>query len=99
MTVHAQIAGREMDYIDGAWVDCDSAFALCNGGPRGAHSTVLEGRRAMREAVSDTMRELEREIHELTTATYCLPVHLGGVKGAYSELSEAITGEEHHWTR
>ena len=47
----------------------------------------------------EALKKLEREIYNLDIETAYLPVLLGYVQGAYSELSESITGEEHHWAR
>lgn len=47
----------------------------------------------------EALKRLEREIYNLEIETRCHPAHLGFIRGAYSELSEAIIGEEHHWAR
>jgi hypothetical protein len=47
----------------------------------------------------EALRKLGREIRLHYNATICLPVYIGGITKAYNDLWEAITGEEHRWTR
>ncbi len=96
MTARAQIGDREMNYIDGSWLDSESALSRSSS-EGGACFTVLEAQRAMREAVLDSLKTLEREIMGLGAVTVCGAPRLRLVRRAYSDLSKSITGEGHQW--